>query len=114
LSEAKVSLVTAPLRAEIERSTLRAQASLPAWRCENLETSASEKWQAGCLRPLEGKKTILFAAFIDDSNSQWLVCSASWQLALLAFIYGSAVMAIVIVTLMKSARKRRPDAQNKA
>jgi membrane protein implicated in regulation of membrane protease activity len=56
----------------------------------------------------------LFAAFTDDSNSQWLMYSASWQLAILAFIYSSAVMAIVIVTLMKSARKRRPEAQNKA
>jgi hypothetical protein len=74
LSEAKVSLVTAPLRAEIERS----------------------------------KKAILFVAFTDDSNSQWLT------LAVLAFIYGSAVMAIVIVTLMKSARKRRTEAQNRA
>jgi hypothetical protein len=51
---------------------------------------------------------MLFAAFTDDSNSQWLA------LAVLAFIYGSAVMAIVIVTLMKSARKRRTEAQNKA
>jgi len=112
LSEAKVSLVTAPLRAEIERSTLGAVASLPAGVAKQ-RNEPSEKTQAGCLRP-RGKKTILFAAFTDDSNSQWLVCSASWQLALLAFIYGSAVMAIVIVTLMKSARKRRPEAQNKA
>jgi hypothetical protein len=72
-----------------------------------------ERENAGCLRP-QGKKTLLFAAFTDDSNSQWFVFSASWQLALLAFIYGSAVLAIVIVTLIKSARKRRPEAQNKA
>jgi hypothetical protein len=51
---------------------------------------------------------MLFTAFTDESNSQWLV------LAVLALIYGSVVMAIVIVTLIKSARKRRPEAQNKA
>ena len=113
MSEAKVSLVTAPLRAEIERSTLRAPTSLSAWRCETEKRARARKGRQGCLRSQE-KKAILFAAFTDDSNSQGLVCSASWQLALLAFIYGSAVMAIVIVTLMKSARKRRPEAQNKA
>jgi hypothetical protein len=113
LSKAKVSLVTAPLRAEVERSTLEAQASLPCLALRNRETER-ERENAGWVPAPRGKKTILFAAFTDDSNSQWLVCSASWQLALLAFIYGSAVMAIVIVTLMKSARKRRPEAQNKA
>ena len=45
----------------------------------------------------------MFAAFTDDSSSNWF--------AVLAFIYGSAVMAIVIVALIKSARKRRAEAQ---
>lgn len=36
-----------------------------------------------------------------------------YLLALLAFIYGSAVMAIVIVALIRSARKRRAEAQQK-
>lgn len=48
----------------------------------------------------------MFAALIDDSNSNWF--------ALVAFIYGSAVMAIVIVALIRSARKRRADAQEKS
>jgi len=46
---------------------------------------------------------ILFAALTDESNLQWLVVAA------LALIYGSAVMAIVIVTLMKSARARASE-----
>jgi len=104
---------------------LGAQASPACLALRNKKTGAGEKRQAGMPAlpgkrqagmpaPTREKKAILFAAFTDDSSSQWLVCSASWQLALLAFIYGSAVMAIVIVTLMKSARKRRPEAQNKA
>jgi len=60
--------------------------------------------QAGMRAPRKRRRQ-LFAAFIDDSNSNWF--------ALLAFIYGSAVMAIVIVALMKSARKRRAEAQKK-
>lgn len=112
MSEAKVSLVTAPLRAELERSTLRARhPRLPG--VAKLRNEA-ERENAGRMPAPQGKKTILFAAFTDDSNSQWLMYSASWQLAVLAFIYSSAVMAIVIVTLMKSARKRRPEARNKA
>jgi hypothetical protein len=79
----------------------------------NRKRALARKGRQGCLRS-QGKKAILFAAFTEDSNSQWLACSVSWQLALLAFIYGAAVMAIVIVTLMKSARKRRPEARNKA
>jgi hypothetical protein len=45
---------------------------------------------------------MLSAAFIDDPNSSWF--------ALVALIYGSGVMAIVIVALVKSARKRRAEA----
>ena len=48
----------------------------------------------------------MFAA-TDNSNSHWLL------LAALAFIYGAAVMAIVIVTLIKSARARRNGVQKK-
>ena len=50
----------------------------------------------------------MFAAFTDDSNSEWLPFAA------LAFIYGSAVMALVIVTLLKSARRRGPETQKKS
>jgi hypothetical protein len=46
---------------------------------------------------------MLSTAFTDDPNSNWF--------ALVAFIYGSSVMAIVIVALVKSARKRRAEAQ---
>lgn len=49
----------------------------------------------------------MFAAFTDDSNSQWLAFAA------LAFIYGSAVMGLVIVTLIRSARKRGAESQKK-
>ena len=42
-------------------------------------------------------------AFTDDPNLHWF--------ALLALAYGSAMMAIVIVALVKSARKRRAEAQ---
>ena len=55
---------------------------------------------------LPGRRTLV-AAFTDDSNLQWLA------LAALAFIYGSAVMAVVIVTLMKSARMRRHESPEK-
>ena len=48
-------------------------------------------------------RRILFAAFGDDSSSQWLA------FAVLAFVYGSAIMALVIVTLIKGARKRSPE-----
>jgi hypothetical protein len=43
--------------------------------------------------------------FTDDPNANWF--------ALLAFIYGSAVMAVVVVALVKSARKRRTEAHQK-
>lgn len=48
-------------------------------------------------------RSILSTAFADDPNSNWF--------CLFAFIYGSVVMTIVIVALVKSARRRRADAQ---
>jgi len=61
-----------------------------------------EKRQAGCLRSQE---KMLSAAFTDDSTAQWF--------ALLALIYGAAIMSFVVVALIKSARKRRVEALNK-
>lgn len=49
------------------------------------------------------ERQILSTALTDDPNSNWF--------CLFAFIYGSAVMTIVIVALIKSARKRRADTQ---
>jgi len=48
------------------------------------------------------RKQPLSTVFIDDPSSNWF--------ALAALIYGSAVMAIVIVALVKSARRRRAEA----
>ena len=47
------------------------------------------------------------AVFIDEVTSEWLAFAA------LAFIYGSAVMTIVIVTLLRSARRRGPESNKK-
>jgi D-aminopeptidase len=63
----------------------------------------NKKKQARCLR--SQSKQMLSAAFTDDSTAQWF--------ALLALIYGAAIMSFVIVALMKSARKRRAEALNK-
>jgi hypothetical protein len=50
---------------------------------------------------------MLFATLADESNLQWLVFAA------LALVYGSAVMTIVIVTLIKSARARASETSKK-
>jgi hypothetical protein len=55
--------------------------------------------------PALAGQQMLTAAFTDDSTSQWF--------ALLAFIYGAAIMSFVIVALIKSARMRRAEPHNK-
>jgi hypothetical protein len=42
----------------------------------------------------------LIAAIITDTDWQW------WPIVAIAFFYGMAIMAIVIVTLVRSARMR--------
>lgn len=51
--------------------------------------------------------TLLLAELLNDPYWQWLA------LAALALIYGSAVMATVIVTLIKSARNLNPAARRR-
>lgn len=50
---------------------------------------------------------LLLAELLKDPYSRWLA------LAALAFIYGSAVTATVIVTLIKSARNLNPEARRR-
>jgi hypothetical protein len=74
---------------------------MPAWRCTQRNTPAKEHRSRRLLT--RRMKRMLIATITDDVSSNWF--------ALLALIYGSAVMGIVIVALMKSARNRRAEAQ---
>jgi hypothetical protein len=98
VSAAKVSLVIAPLRAEIGISILLSSGHPTALPVQTTKTGVGRK--AGSRTPSE--KQTLSTVFIDDPSSNWF--------ALAALIYGSAVMAIVIVALVKSARRRRVEA----
>jgi len=48
----------------------------------------------------------LIAVLINEATSEWLAF-------VLAFIYGAAVMLIVIVTLVRSARSCDPESENR-
>ena len=92
--ESRFGLTRAPF---FERRGVRSVAKVIA--CRRAAQSGNRRDQI---------RRILFAALTDESTSQCLAFAA------LALIYGSAVMTIVIVTLVKSARKRSPETQKKS
>ena len=51
-------------------------------------------------------KAHLISIFINEATSEWLAFA-------IAFLYGAAVMLIVIVTLVRSARRCGPESENR-